>query len=151
MACIFVRLTELGDHTEDTRRRVKISEIVPNLEQEKEVLDVLDKLVRNRLIILGNESAEVAHEALIREWPTLREWLDTDRANLRLLRDMTDEANNWQKSDHDESYLYRGERLKQVESWLDEPTVNLNDLERAFLTNSLQERDKQKTLAAMRY
>ena len=35
---------------------------------------------------------EVAHEALIREWPTLREWLEEDREGLRVHRHLTEAA-----------------------------------------------------------
>ena len=35
-------------------------------------------------------TVEVAHEALIREWPRLRHWLDDDRDGLRVHRHLTD-------------------------------------------------------------
>jgi class 3 adenylate cyclase/energy-coupling factor transporter ATP-binding protein EcfA2 len=69
---IFLRLTELGDGTEDTRRRVSTAELIPRAEDEGEVREVLRTLADARLVTIGEETVEVAHEALIRHWPTLR-------------------------------------------------------------------------------
>ena len=73
---IFLRLTELGEGTEDTRRRVRLRELTPRPEQATDVDEVLRVLVDARLVTAGEGTVEVAHEALIRHWPTLRAWLD---------------------------------------------------------------------------
>src|SRR6185436_14651675 len=75
---IFLRLTDLGEGTEDTRRRASFAELIPNQENAEETGKVLNRLAEARLITLSENTAEVAHEALIREWPTLREWLNQD-------------------------------------------------------------------------
>ncbi|MGH8904379.1 MAG: AAA family ATPase, partial [Egibacteraceae bacterium] len=72
---VFLRLTALGEGTEDTRRRVSRAELYDGSDVEM----VLDRLAEARLVTLGEDSVEVAHEALIREWPTLRRWLTDDR------------------------------------------------------------------------
>src|SRR5439155_1435414 len=69
---IFLRLTELGEGTEDTRRRVAIAELTPRAEQRDDVDEVLRTLADARLVTIGEGTVEVAHEALIRHWPTLR-------------------------------------------------------------------------------
>src|SRR4030095_12518137 len=76
---IFLRLTELGEGTEDTRRRASFEELMSDTEDRDEVRNVLNRLAEARLLTLGEDMVEVAHEALIREWPTLREWLNQDR------------------------------------------------------------------------
>jgi len=63
---IFLELTELGEGTEDTRRRVKIDELDA---QSDEVRPLLTTLADARLVTTGEETVEVSHEALIREWP----------------------------------------------------------------------------------
>jgi class 3 adenylate cyclase len=70
---IFLRLTELGEGTEDTRRRASFDELMSDMETAGEVRQVLNILADTRLITLNEDNAEVAHEALIREWPTLRD------------------------------------------------------------------------------
>ncbi len=70
---IFLRLTELGDKdvSVETRRRATIHELIPKPEDAAAVRDVLTRLADARLIVTDRDIVEVAHEALIREWPTL--------------------------------------------------------------------------------
>ena len=51
---------------------------------------VLGRLVAARLVTTNADTVDVAHEALIREWPTLREWLSHDREALRVDRHLTE-------------------------------------------------------------
>jgi hypothetical protein len=76
---IFLRLTELGEGTQDTRRRAPLSELSPSSEEIPRVTALLQALAGARLITLAEGTAEVAHEALIREWPALRQWLSETR------------------------------------------------------------------------
>jgi hypothetical protein len=82
---------------------------------------------------------EVAHEALIREWPALHDWLEADREGLRIHRQLTEMAQAWQKNSEDKSYLYRGSRLAQANDWAAEKVIELNALELAFLTACQEE------------
>jgi formylglycine-generating enzyme required for sulfatase activity len=146
---IFLRLTELGEGTEDTRRRVALAELLPEGEGETAVRDLLDLLARKRLVTLNRETAhthaEVAHEALIREWPALRDWLDENRDGLRLHRQLTEAAGAWGAHGEDESYLYRGGRLAQAREWAAQAEPQLNVLEQQFLVAS-QTAEEQETV-----
>lgn len=130
---IFLRLTELGEGTQDTRRRVALSELIPHPDTAAAVEEVIKKLADARLITTYEDTAEVAHEALIREWPALREWLDEDREGLKLHRHLTESAQEWEELDRDSGELYRGARLVQVLEWAAENEGQLNELEREFL------------------
>src|SRR4029079_1472850 len=90
----------------------------------------------------GQEEVEVTHEALIREWSTLREWLQDDREGLRTHRRLTEAAAEW-ATHNDPSFLYRGARLTQIEEWAQTHAANLNPQEQAFLSASLAERQRQ--------
>jgi WD40 repeat protein/DNA-binding XRE family transcriptional regulator len=135
---IFLRLTELGggSSTADTRRRVGFDELVSKQEDRAIVREVLSTLADARLITTDQDVAEVAHEALIREWPTLRNWLEENREGLRLHRHLTVTAQEWDASQRDHSMLYRGARLAQALQWADEHRDDLNLLERLFLDES---------------
>lgn len=135
---IFLRLTELGgdSSTADTRRRVSFNELVTRPEEAEQVHGVLLALADARLITTEQETAEVAHEALIREWPTLRAWLEEDREALRLHRRLTEAAQEWDTLGQDTESLYRGLRLAQIQDWASSHPENLNLLERAFLKAS---------------
>jgi WD40 repeat protein/class 3 adenylate cyclase len=139
---IFLRLTELGEGTEDTRRRVSFEELTSS-EGTKHVRAVLNKLAEARLITLGENTVEVAHEALIREWPTLREWLNQDREGLRLHRHLTEAAYDWELLGRDPGALYRGAHLAQARAWAELHPNALNTGERAFLTASIEQEQRE--------
>jgi WD40 repeat protein len=140
---VFLRLTELGEGTEDTRRRVSIAELVPRPEQEPEVREVLQTLAAARLVTIGEGTVEVAHEALIRHWPTLREWLDEDREGRLLHRRLTEAAQEWEGLGRDSGALLRGARLATTGDWATAHDRELNQLERGFLTASRQASERE--------
>lgn len=140
---IFLRLTELGEGTEDTRRRATIQELIPRPTDAETVRAVLNVLAQARLITLGHDAAEVAHEALIREWGTLREWLNQGRDGLRLHRHLTESAQEWELLEHDAGALYRGARLAQAREWAALNSTTLNEQERAFLEASEEQEQRE--------
>ena len=140
---IFLRLTELGEGTEDTRRRVAIRELIPRREQEAEVREVLLTLADARLVTMGEDTVEVAHEALIRSWPTLRSWLDADREGQLLHRRLTEAAQEWEALARDPGALLRGTRLAVTGDWATAHDPELNELEREFLAASRQGSERE--------
>jgi WD40 repeat protein len=150
---IFLRLTELGDETAagDTRRRATFNELILKPEERSSTQSVLKALADARLIITSENSAEVAHEALIREWPTLQGWLEENREGLRLHRNLTVAAQEWVDLSHESDVLYRGARLIQAREWADLHRDEMNALEREFLEasedwveNEIAEREAQR-------
>jgi len=137
---IFLRLTELNDETSlaDTRRRATFNELILKPEESDITYAVLKSLADARLITTSEDSAEVAHEALIREWPTLRHWLEADRDDLRLHRQLTDAALEWQSLGREAEMLYRGARLAQIREWAQTHAGELNPLEHEFLNASIE-------------
>jgi WD40 repeat protein/basic membrane lipoprotein Med (substrate-binding protein (PBP1-ABC) superfamily)/transcriptional regulator with XRE-family HTH domain len=142
---IFLRLTELSDEasTADTRRRANFNELILKPEEAPATHDVLKKLADARLIITSEDSAEVAHEALIREWPTLRGWLEENREGLRLHRQLTVAAQEWQGMGSTPDMLFRGARLAQAQEWASAHADELNEAERAFLTASIENTERE--------
>ncbi len=140
---IFLRLTGWGEGTQDTRRRAGLSELVPGGQGADEVGRVLARLADARLVITEEETAEVTHEALIREWPRLLEWLDEDREGLRLQRGLSAAAAEWESHGREPSFLYRGQRLAALEDWGRGASVALSEVEGAFLAASREESERQ--------
>ena len=138
---VFVRLTDLGEGSPGTRRRVRTGELVPEGVSPTEVSELLERLADARLLTLGEETAEVAHEILIREWPTLRGWLEEDRDGLRLHRQLGDAARMWDAGGREASDLYRGTRLAAATEWSRTHHPELNAAERSFLDASLESSD----------
>jgi WD40 repeat protein len=131
----FLRLTEPGEGTEDTRRRVQLQELAAGPETAAAMDGLLDKLVRARLVTVDEGTVQVAHEALIREWPRLRGWLNADRESLRVHRHLTRSAGAWEAMGRDPGELYRGARLAAALDWSGDG-AELSVEERAFLDAS---------------
>jgi WD40 repeat protein len=75
---------------------------------------VLDGFAANRLVILNDDTVEIAHDALLRAWPRLAGWLEDDRAERVLHSELTGHAAEWQLRNRDPAFLYRGTRLAAV-------------------------------------
>jgi hypothetical protein len=94
---IFGRLVTLGEGVEDTRRRALRSELGTG----ERTAWLLDAFVAARLLSTDRDpvsrqpTVEVAHEALLRDWPRLRGWLADDRSDLRSLHAMSAAADAW--------------------------------------------------------
>jgi WD40 repeat protein/serine/threonine protein kinase len=144
---MFLRLVTLGEGQEDTRRRILQSELL-TLGDRDLVEDVIDRFGRYRLLTFDRDdttrssTVEVAHEALIRRWERLREWLTESRNDIRLERELLNAAHEWELADKDKSYLMQGNRLLTFEEWSESTSLRLNELEIDFLHASLKARDK---------
>ena len=113
---VLLMLTNPGEGTEDTRRRATRNQLGSGVTVDS----VLQSLAKGRLITIGETEpvqVEVAHEALIRGWHKLREWLDVDRESVRIVHRLADVAEEWRSGDRDPAFLYRGSRLAQAEEW----------------------------------
>ncbi|MEU4426827.1 helix-turn-helix domain-containing protein [Actinoplanes sp. NPDC024001] len=125
---VLTRLVTLGEGVPDTRRRVRRDEL-----DRPGAGAVLTKLADARLLVLGADTAEIAHEALIRAWPRLDDWLHAGRDELHLHRRLTEASLTWRSHEHDSGALYRGAPLA---AWDGRSMQDLNALERAFLIAS---------------
>ena len=99
---------------------------------------VVGTLSAARLVILDEGAVEVAHEALIREWPRFQAWIDEGREGLRIHRHVTSSAAAWDSLGRVSSELYRGPRLATAVDWL-ASDPDLSPLERDFLDASRRE------------
>uniref|UniRef100_A0AAU2UXA6 Novel STAND NTPase 1 domain-containing protein n=1 Tax=Streptomyces sp. NBC_00003 TaxID=2903608 RepID=A0AAU2UXA6_9ACTN len=129
---LFIRLTALGDGTEDTRRRITRDELDPG----PDTACVLESLARQRLVTLDQECVEITHEAIIRCWPRLRGWLTEDRDRLLLHRQLTDATADWEARDRDPHALYRGARLAAALDLATADGSRLTPREQGFLGTS---------------
>jgi WD40 repeat protein len=87
---------------------------------------------------------EIAHEALLSAWGRLRAWIDDAREDLRLERGLARAAAEWRGSDGDQSFLMRGARLEQLETWIATTELAIGGPERAYLKASVNRRDQER-------
>ncbi len=164
---IFLSLTQLGEGTEDTRRRIRKSDLIVKKYPAELVDRTLQALVAAKLIVidatdeatdqpipettavlspsppLPQISIEVAHEILIRHWSTLRWWLEENRSRLRAQRQVEQSASQWWQSNQQADFLLRGVRLDAAEELYVQYTDELSDEVQQFVEAGLAERDRE--------
>jgi WD40 repeat protein len=152
---IFLRLVQLGEGTEDTKRRVPIRELLPaNVDRAAAVRKLIYTLSERDARLITTEGGdandgwvEVAHEALITGWTRLHQWVDADRASLRTQQRLTEAAGEWAaaKPEEKDGHLYFGARLAVCREWvLSHPDELLGSLENEFLSASEEAERRQK-------
>jgi WD40 repeat protein len=145
---IFMRLVQPGEGSADTRRRAGFEEVITVAGDSRKVEEVVKILADANLIITGRNPEtdqvmlDVSHEALIREWPLLRHWLNENREGLRIQQQLAQAAKEWDQRDRDQDSLYRGARLLEVEEWLVSNPGEINPLEHDFVEASVEARER---------
>ncbi|MBF2046883.1 MAG: AAA family ATPase [Elainella sp. C42_A2020_010] len=145
---ILLQMVRPGEGLEVTSNRIPRKELYRKGEAIDRVDRVLDKLVAARLVRLTdsdipeNAQVEVAHEALIRNWSRLVDWLEDERVTLRQRLDLRRKAERWQAQGKDRSWLLRGSALQEALDYED-----LNDLETRFVQSSRQDEQRRKFLS----
>jgi WD40 repeat protein/uncharacterized caspase-like protein len=169
---IFLALTQLGEGTEDTRRRVLKSQLSVAKYPAPLVDRTLQSLTAAKLLVVGLETeavpvgqsrdhsvklpdsetllrdrsqevtVEVAHEILIRHWSTLREWLQENRQRLRIQRQIEQAAAQWQQNERQPDFLLRGVQLASAEEIYLRYGDELSEEVRQFIEAGLQAREE---------
>ncbi len=141
---ILLRLVRPGEGLEVTSNRARRQSLYGAGEARDRVDRVLDKLITARLIrqTAGDTPAdaqvEVAHEALVRNWPRLVAWLDEERVRLRARLQLTASAEQWARLNQDPSGLLRGALLEEALKFTD-----LTELEAGFVQTSQTEAQRR--------
>jgi serine/threonine protein kinase/WD40 repeat protein len=145
---LFTQLVTPGDDSDDLRRRATTEELASVAPA------VIDRYLSNRLLvsdyhpITREPTIEVAHEALLREWPRLREWIDEDRDTIRVRRLISQTTAEWHDTERDESILYRGPRLAAADDAA--RRMPLTAPEQAFLAASHELADRERNVTEQR-
>ena len=153
---IFLSLTRLGEGTEDTRRRVLKQDLVTAKHDQKLIDHVVQRLADEKLIVTKNRleqssevglqaEVDVAHEALIRNWILLRQWLDECRDKLKQERKIENAAQEWQSSGQKTEYLLSKKRLKEAKEFQKEQQQKypLSELAASFVDQSIKHQKKE--------
>jgi WD40 repeat protein len=149
---IFIRLTQLGEGTPDTRKQFPQGDLVAQPQSASLVEQVIQKLAQTKLIVTSEQRkgqekvavVDVAHESLIRYWSRLRELLDNNREAIRTERKIQTAAEEWREKGKSKDYLLTGLRLGEAEKFLQEEAdiVPLSSLAQEFIEESRKERER---------
>jgi energy-coupling factor transporter ATP-binding protein EcfA2 len=148
---IFLNLITPGEETEDVRRRAALAEILPEEPiRADHVQAVVKALADARLITTGREEAsgeetvEVAHEALIRGWERLKGWVQEDRAFLEWLKGLRVDLARWKESRE----FLRGKPLADALDWVRKRGEDLGAEARLFIQASAR-RERQRRILTL--
>ena len=132
---LMLRLVAPGEGTSDSRRRLPRVELDRDPNPEVSTW-VVDRLVDARLLTVDRDSLEIAHEALLRSWPRLRNWVEEARDDLRTRQRIDRAAAEWLAQDRDPDLLYRGIPLQSALEWAALHGGTLGSAEAGFLAES---------------
>ncbi|MGI8499560.1 MAG: WD40 repeat domain-containing protein, partial [Hassallia sp.] len=95
-------------------------------------------------VSFAEDTVEVVHEALIREWGTLREWMNANRQFRTWQERLKVGLREWKNNNHDSGALLRGVTLTVAEDWLHKRGEEMTREERDFISVSGKQRDREK-------
>lgn len=137
----------------DSRRPIPRADL-DGMADPDDLRAVLENLVSTRLLQAqareGGVVFELAHEALLREWPRLRGWIEADRAAIVAAGQLREAADSWESLDRDPEALYRGTKLETSLEQLGGRTETLPETAREFLDASRTARDERREREAER-
>ena len=133
---LLLRLAAPAARGGDIARLAPLAELVV----DDDARQVLARLADRRLVSVGASTAQVSHEALLREWPRLRGWLEADREGRRLHQQVAAAAVEWDAGGRDDGALLRGARLAAAEERRAAHEDELTELERQYMTASTRSR-----------
>jgi len=134
---VLVQMVRPGEGTEDTRRVASRAEFSAADWLLAQKLADARLAVTNHDPLTGQETVEVVHEALIRNWGQLREWMRHDRAFRNWQERLRAALRQWEASQRDEGALLRGAPLAEAEEWLGQRAAHLSPAERTLIDASL--------------
>ncbi|CCK31054.1 hypothetical protein BN159_6675 [Streptomyces davaonensis JCM 4913] len=98
-------------------------------------------LAGTRLLVIsrdssGRETVALAHEALVRQWPTLRRWLDESRVFLTWHEKLRSRLREWEDSRRHDDLLLRGQELVTARTTAALRPTELSVSENEFIRSS---------------
>jgi len=146
---VFLSLTTVTDDGVNSTTTRTRGDLCGDSEGERQSLaKVLEAFAAKRLLILGEQTVEMSHEALLTAWPLLRdEWLAETEAERGLRATLTRNAREW--AVHRDSPLYDGSRLDRMLALSQRISADsiryppLTAQERAFLDAGVAARHKR--------
>ncbi|UKO95946.1 nSTAND1 domain-containing NTPase [Nostoc sp. UHCC 0870] len=140
---VFIQLVRPGEGTEDTKRVATRHDVKP------ENWSLVKHLADKRLVVTEwdeieqIETVEIVHEALIREWTTLRDWIEINR-EFRIWQEMIKpEVREWEKNNPNTDILLTGTRLAIASYWYQQKREQLTQLEQDFINASITRQQQE--------
>jgi WD40 repeat protein len=134
---VFIRMVRLGDTGGTTRRIATKMEFEP---RRWRLVQKLASVRGKRLLLVGGENdadtVEIAHEALVTQWPRYQRWLQNATLDKRLLEPVIQNARRWVVGNRHPEHLATGRSLADALTLLQRRATWLSADERAFVVAS---------------
>ena len=123
---VFTQLAVITADGQFARRRCRRAELSsPGTSMATDIGAVIGVFAARRLLVLGQDSVEISHDALLQAWKQLRDWLADDQLDRALYGQVVTDADTWDGNGRDPAYLYRPGRLATIDAaaarWRDGP------------------------------
>jgi hypothetical protein len=132
------------ENDQPMRRLAKLDDLPP------ESNSLIDALINEKHLLLtyireGKTVVEVAHEALLRQWDVLADWLQTEKDDLKDSDSLERAAQAWKDNSHRAAWLIEGERLMNAEALAAKPGFRqrLTDCNEFLNVSRLRENARQ--------
>jgi WD40 repeat protein len=129
-----LQLTDVQGDDEPTGRRVPHDRFSARGRQVLEAF--VDARLLSTVVRDGVQMVGVTHEALLRQWSPLREYIEANRQQLRLSGEIERQARDWEQAGRDESYLLRGARLAEADELSDDSIEQFRGTEPDYIAAS---------------
>lgn len=145
---IFIQLVNFSQFTQDRADKLYVRRVAKKTEFREKDWRLVQVLADKRLVVTnrnaeGEDTVEIIHEALIREWGKLQEWIENDRAFLTWRHQLRINIAQWKSASKDEGGLLRGQPLRIAKDWLQKREADLKN-EREYIKQSLALGNKEK-------
>ena len=140
---VFLQLVKPGEATDFSRRIATRDEI------HAENWDIVTHLASARLVVTnrnessGEETVEIVHEALIKNWKRLEQWIKSDGEFRTWQEQLRALFHQWEKSGRDPGALLRGKLLADAEYWREKHPQELSSSDKSFIEKSISLRDAE--------
>ena len=123
---VFTQLTVITADGQFARRRCRRADLrAPGTQMAADIGAVIGVFAARRLLVLGHDSVEISHDALLQAWKQLRDWLADGQLDRALYGQVVTDADTWESNGRDPAYLYRPGRLATIDAaaarWRDRP------------------------------
>ncbi|NMG21022.1 eIF2A-related protein, partial [Brasilonema bromeliae] len=145
---IFIQLVNFSQFTKDRTDRRYVRRVAKKTELGEKRWRLVQILAEKRLVVTNRnadneDTVEIIHETLIKQWPLIETWMNENRDFGTWLERMRAAMSQWEKSDRDSGALLRGKPLADAEDWLQKHEEDLTN-EKEYIHQSLQLREQEK-------
>jgi len=145
---IFIQLVNFSQFTKDRTDRRYVRRVAKKTELGEKNWRLVQILAEKRLVVTNRnaddeDTVEIIHETLIKQWLLIETWMNDNRDFGTWLERLRAAMSQWEKSDRDSGALLRGKPLADAEDWLQKHKEDLTK-EREYIQQSLELRDREK-------